>query len=105
MRRKNSDFSAFAPALPLAAFTDGRPARKCIVAFRLLLQLLVLGMIWGGSFMFQRITVPALGAGVTAAGRVLLAAIALLAGPAFTARKTNFRALWKDYLLVGLGGS
>ncbi|HEX4480743.1 MAG TPA: DMT family transporter [Rudaea sp.] len=72
---------------------------------RLLLQLVVLGMIWGGSFMFQRITVPALGAGVTAAGRVLLAAVALLAVLAFTGRKTNFRARWKDYLLVGLGGA
>ncbi len=72
---------------------------------RLLLQLVVLGMIWGSSFMFQRITVPALGAGVTAAGRVLLAAIALLAVLAATGRKTNFRARWKDYLLVGLGGA
>ncbi len=72
---------------------------------RLLFQLVVLGMIWGSSFMFQRITVPALGAGVTAAGRVLLAAIALLTVLAFTGRKTNFRARWKDYLLVGLGGA
>lgn len=75
------------------------------MALRLLAQLLVLGMIWGGSFMFQRITVPELGAGVTAAGRVLLAAIALLALLAITGRKTNFRARWKDYLLVGLGGA
>jgi drug/metabolite transporter (DMT)-like permease len=71
----------------------------------MLVQLLVLGMIWGGSFMFQRITVPALGAGVTASGRVVMAAIALLAMLAFTKRKTNFRARWKDYLLVGLGGA
>ena len=77
----------------------------CIVALRMLVQLLVLGMIWGGSFMFQRITVPALGAGVTAAGRVLLAALALLAVLAFTGRKTNFRARWKDYLIIGLGGA
>ena len=75
------------------------------MGFRLLLQLLVLGMIWGSSFMFQRITVPALGAGVTAAGRVALAAVALLALLAVTGRKTNFRARWKDYLLVGLGGA
>jgi drug/metabolite transporter (DMT)-like permease len=75
------------------------------VAVRMLLQLLVLGMIWGGSFMFQRITVPALGAGVTASGRVVMAAIALLIMLAFTKRKTNFRARWKDYLLVGLGGA
>ncbi len=71
----------------------------------MLVQLLVLGMIWGGSFMFQRITVPALGAGVTAAGRVALAAVALLALLIVTGRKTNFRARWKDYLLVGLGGA
>ncbi len=75
------------------------------MAFRLLLQLLILGMIWGGSFMFQRITVPALGAGVTASGRLVLAAVALLILLAFTGRKTNFRARWKDYLLVGLGGA
>src|ERR1700759_3261191 len=72
---------------------------------RLLFQLVVLGMIWGGSFMFQRITVPALGAGVTASGRLVLAAVALLIMLAFTGRKTNFRARWKDYLLVGLGGA
>ena len=71
----------------------------------MLVQLLILGMIWGGSFMFQRITVPALGAGVTAAGRVALAAVALLALLIVTGRKTNFRARWKDYLLVGLGGA
>ena len=62
-------------------------------------------MIWGSSFMFQRITVPALGAGVTAAGRVVLAAIALLAVLIVTGRKSNFRERWRDYLLVGLGGA
>jgi|ERR1700722_1117296 len=70
-----------------------------------LTQLVLLGMIWGSSFMFQRITVPALGAGVTAAGRVLLAALALLALVAATGRKTDFRARWRDYLLVGIGGA
>jgi len=70
-----------------------------------LTQLLLLSMIWGGSFMFQRITVPALGAGVTAAGRVLLAALALLVLLAATGRKTDFRARWRDYLLVGIGGA
>ncbi|HEX3896827.1 MAG TPA: EamA family transporter, partial [Rudaea sp.] len=70
-----------------------------------LTQLILLSMIWGSSFMFQRITVPALGAGVTAAGRVLLAALALLALLAATGRKTDFRARWRDYLLVGIGGA
>jgi drug/metabolite transporter (DMT)-like permease len=67
--------------------------------------LILLGMIWGSSFLFQRITVPAMGAGITASGRVLLAALALLALLAATGRKTNFRERWRDYLLIGLGGA
>src|SRR5690242_1329426 len=42
-------------------------------------QLVVLGMIWGASFMFQRITVPVIGAGMTGAGRMIFAALTLLA--------------------------
>ena len=43
-----------------------------------LLRLLLLGMIWGASFLFQRITVPAVGAPFTAAKATLpLATVAV----------------------------
>jgi len=73
--------------------------------FATITQLLLLGMIWGGSFLFQRITVPVLGVATTAVGRIVLAAVVLLAVLAATRRKLQWRAHWRDYLLVGLIGS
>jgi drug/metabolite transporter (DMT)-like permease len=70
--------------------------------FRILLQLLVLGMIWGSSFLFQRITVPALGAGTTASVRILLAALVLGVALAAMRRPLHWRARWRDYMGVGL---
>jgi len=70
--------------------------------FRILTQLLVLGMIWGSSFLFQRITVPVLGAGTTASVRILLAALVLGAALAFLRRPLNWRLRWRDYVVVGL---
>jgi drug/metabolite transporter (DMT)-like permease len=64
-------------------------------------SLILLGMIWGSSFLFQRITVPVIGAGVTASGRVVLAALALLALVIATGRQVNFRARWRNYVALG----
>jgi drug/metabolite transporter (DMT)-like permease len=66
-----------------------------------LAQLILLGMIWGSSFLFQRITVPAVGAGMTASVRTLLAAIVLVGGLIVLRKSLNWRARWRDYLLVG----
>lgn len=63
--------------------------------------LILLGMIWGGSFLFQRITVPLIGAGMTGAGRMVLAAFTLLAVVAVLRRPLQWRARWRDYLCVG----
>jgi drug/metabolite transporter (DMT)-like permease len=68
-------------------------------------SLLLLGMIWGGSFLFQRITVPVFGVATTAVGRIVLAAIVLVGVLLATGRRLQWRARWRDYLLVGLVGS
>jgi len=73
--------------------------------FATITQLLLLGMIWGSSFLFQRITVPVLGVATTAVGRIVLAAVVLVAVLAATRRRLQWRAHWRDYLLVGLIGS
>lgn len=72
---------------------------------RTLTYLLLLGMIWGSSFLFQRITVPVFGVATTAVGRIVLAAVVLSAVIFASGRRLNWRARWRDYLLVGLIGS
>lgn len=72
---------------------------------RTLVNLVLLGMIWGSSFLFQRITVPVLGVATTAVGRIVLAAVVLLAVIALSGKRLQLRARWKDYLLVGMIGS
>lgn len=65
-------------------------------------QLVVLGMIWGASFMFQRITVPVIGAGMTGAGRMIFAALTLLAVLAVLRKPLQWRARWRDYVVIGI---
>lgn len=72
------------------------------VSLSILLRLLLLGAIWGSSFLFMRITVPALGAATTAAGRLVLAALAVWLLLRLMGRQLHWRARWKDYLIVGL---
>jgi drug/metabolite transporter (DMT)-like permease len=69
------------------------------------ISLLLLGMIWGSSFLFQRITVPVFGVATAAVGRFVLAAIVLVAVLLATGRRLQWRARWRDYMLVGLIGS
>ena len=42
------------------------------------LRLILLAMIWGSSFLFQRVAVPELGPNWVAAGRLLLGALVLV---------------------------
>ncbi len=72
---------------------------------RTLTYLTLLGMIWGSSFLFQRITVPVLGVATTAVGRIVLAAVVLFVVALASGRRLNLRARWRDYLLVGMIGS
>lgn len=69
--------------------------------FKTIAYLILLGMIWGCSFLFQRITVPVIGAGLTGAGRMVLAALTLVAVLVVLRRPLQWRARWKDYLVVG----
>lgn len=69
--------------------------------FKTIAYLILLGMIWGCSFLFQRITVPEIGAGMTGAGRMVLAALTLLAVLVLLRRGLQWRQRWRDYLLVG----
>jgi drug/metabolite transporter (DMT)-like permease len=67
----------------------------------LLLRLVVLAMIWGGSFLFMRLAVPEFGAGITAAGRLALSALALAAFAAVQGARIEWRRHWKAYLWIG----
>jgi len=69
--------------------------------FRTIVYLVLLGAIWGCSFLFQRITVPVIGAGMTGAGRMTLAALTLIAALIVLRKPLLWRERWRDYLLVG----
>lgn len=66
-----------------------------------LARLILLGMIWGASFLFQRVTVPAVGASFTAAARLALSAALLLVMLRLLRRPLDLRRRWRGYLLLG----
>ncbi|MFO1311697.1 MAG: EamA family transporter [Burkholderiales bacterium] len=67
--------------------------------------LVTLAALWGGSFVFMRVAVPALGAIPLAYVRVAIAAVLLL-GIAFAQRRIPpFRTRWKEFLVVGVVNS
>lgn len=66
-----------------------------------LARLILLGMIWGASFLFQRVTVPAVGASFTAAARLALSAALLLVMLHLLRRPLDLRRRWRGYLLLG----
>ena len=73
-----------------------------------LLRLVSLAAIWGGSFLFMRISAPVLGPAVLIEFRVLLAAIfLLLVGLVLRKRAAplNLREHWKHYLFLGFFNS
>lgn len=67
--------------------------------------LLTLAALWGGSFVFMRVAVPALGAIPLAYVRVSLAAVVLLALAFAQRRIPPFRTRWKELLVVGVVNS
>ena len=69
--------------------------------FKTVIYLVLLGAIWGSSFLFQRITVPEIGAGLTGAGRMALAAVTLAVAILVLGKRLDWRARWRDYLIVG----
>jgi drug/metabolite transporter (DMT)-like permease len=68
---------------------------------RQIAMLLGLAALWGASFLFMRVAVPAFGPIVLADTRVALAGGALLAYAAAVGTRPGLRARWRDYLLLG----
>ena len=68
-------------------------------------RLLILSAIWGGSFIFMRITVPSLGPVVLMELRVLLAALFLAGVARFMRSQLAAGTHWKHYLILGLFNS
>jgi drug/metabolite transporter (DMT)-like permease len=66
-----------------------------------LIRLLLLGMIWGASFLFQRITVPVVGASFTAAIRLALSAAMLVFVLRLLGRSLDLRRQWRAWLWLG----
>lgn len=66
-----------------------------------LAALFTLAALWGGSFLFIRIAVPAFGPVVLACLRVALAGAGLLLYAAVLRRSVAIRARWRAYLVLG----
>jgi drug/metabolite transporter (DMT)-like permease len=66
-----------------------------------IMALILLGALWGGSFLFIRIAVPALGPFVLVELRVGLAALALALYALAVSRLPGLRSLWKEFLVIG----
>jgi drug/metabolite transporter (DMT)-like permease len=66
-----------------------------------LAALILLGALWGASFIFIRVAVPVLGPFVLMDLRVLLAAAALVLGAVIVGRLPKLRAYWRRFLVLG----
>ena len=66
------------------------------------IRLVLLGAIWGASFLFTRITAPVLGPVATADLRMLIGGIALAVWFAVMRFDPQWRRWWLQYLAVGL---
>ncbi len=67
-----------------------------------LLQLITLAAIWGASFLFMRLAVPALGPLWLIEWRVLLAALLLALAGRWFRHRLALRQHWRHYLVLGL---
>ncbi|PIG93935.1 DMT family transporter [Gloeocapsopsis sp. IPPAS B-1203] len=67
-----------------------------------LARLFLLAALWGSSYLFIRITVPALGVFFTISLRVIVAACALSLYGLFTQQLPNLKTRWLSYFLLGL---
>jgi len=70
-----------------------------------LLRLILLAAIWGGSFLFMRISAPVLGPALLIELRVLLAALFLAAVGLVLRKSLQLRAHWKHYVILGFFNS
>ncbi len=67
-----------------------------------LIKLIALAAIWGGSFLFMRVSAPVLGPVVLISLRVVLGAAFLLAVAVAQKKRLEFKAHWKHFLILGL---
>ncbi len=67
-----------------------------------LLRLIVLAAIWGASFLFFRMAVPAVGVAWFAELRVAPAALAMLVYVAIAGLRLDVRRHWRAYLMMGV---
>ena len=90
-------------SLPPRTWAHVLGVRHCYAGMtaRQLAMLLGLAALWGASFLFMRVAVPAFGPVVLADARVALAGVALLAYAAAIGARPALRARWRDYLLLG----
>jgi drug/metabolite transporter (DMT)-like permease len=65
-------------------------------------RLVLLAAIWGGSFIFQRVVSPVLGAALTAEGRLLIAGLVLAAWFRYTGFDPQWRRYGRQYFAIGL---
>ena len=65
------------------------------------LRLATLAALWGGSFLFLRITAPVLGPLFLSEARLAIAAATLLAWAWVTGRQVQFTGRWRSYLVIG----
>lgn len=65
-------------------------------------RLLLLGALWGGSFIFMRMVAPTLGAAMTAESRMLLAGVTLVAWLRIAGVPLAWRSNWRSYALIGV---
>ncbi len=72
---------------------------------RSLAMLTALGALWGGSFVFMRYAVPAMGPVPLAFARVTLATLALIAFAAAQRNLPDLRTRWRGLAVVGLVNS
>jgi drug/metabolite transporter (DMT)-like permease len=72
---------------------------------RSLVMLVVLAALWGGSFVFMRVAVPAIGPVPLTFARVALAALALLVVAVAQRRVPDFRTHWRGLAVVGIVNS
>ena len=84
-------------ATPAAAVPKTHPAAR-----RWLVDLLLLAMLWGASFLFMRIGAAEFGALPTAAVRVAIATVFLLPLLLLRGQAAAFRQSWKPALAVGV---
>jgi drug/metabolite transporter (DMT)-like permease len=70
-----------------------------------LLRLILLAAIWGGSFLFMRISAPVLGPAVLIEFRVLFAALFLAVVGFVLKKRLDLRANWKHFFILGFFNS